>query len=359
MQSSGFLCDAALAAGHELSVFETLRRVGPTTLEQLAMEIGAAAGQRRLRALLDVLVALGAVRRRALSGADAAAPRLAANDAVAAPPSRAGGETGAGGAISVAAKGVVVSRSRAGAETGVDRAIFVPADVEVPRPVVARAGWGLLAEVIREDRPLPAEEGADAVRRLHEHLARAGAAAAQELLASLGDTSLLDLGAGAGAYSQAFLAAHPGGRATLVDRREVLALAAEWLGPLAGRARFVEGDAAEVDPGVGYRAALIANLLHLHSDDMCARLCAAATRAVAPGGVVVIKDLRVDDDRSGPIEGLLFALNMALYTEAGDVYSTSQLRAWLDDAGLVDIAELRLAAAPDAIVVVGRRSAEP
>src|ERR1051325_7056894 len=160
-------------------------------------------------------------------------------------------------------------------------------------------------------------------------------------------------------HALSFLAAHPGARATLVDRREVLALAAEWLGPLAGRAQLVEGDAAAVGLGTGHGAALLANLLHLHSPDMCARLCAAAARAVAPGGAVAVKDLRVDDDRTGPIEGLLFALNMALYTEAGDVYSTAQLRGWLAAAGLVDIAEHRLTAAPDAIVVVGRRPTDP
>jgi hypothetical protein len=76
---------------------------------------------------------------------------------------------------------------------------------------------------------------------------------------------------------------------------------------------------------------------------------------VAPGGVIVIKDLRIDDDRSGPLEGLLFALNMAVYTDAGDVYPASQLRAWLRDAGLIDIVERRLDAAPDAVVVIGRR----
>lgn len=309
LEARAFLCDAALAAAHELGVFDALRRIGSASLDELANEVGVGAGRRRLGALIDVLVALGAIERRLIIGA-AGSP------------------------------------------------VFAAAEIVPPCPVVARAGWGLLAEVIRSDRPLPAEEGSDAVRRLHEHLARAGAEAAQELVGSLGDTSLLDLGAGAGAYSQAFLAAHPGARATLVDRHEVLALAAGWLGPLAGRARFVEGDAAAVDLGGGHGAVLLANLLHLHSPDMCARLCAAAARAVAPGGVVVVKDLRVDDDRSGPIEGLLFALNMALYTEAGDVYSTSQLRAWLADAGLVDLAELRLAAAPDAIVVVGRRPSD-
>ena len=305
LEARGFLGDAAVAAGHELGVFEALARGGPGAVGEVAARIGVAATH-RLRALLDVLAALGAIRGER-SGRE---PRFVA----ALPPAPA-------------------------------------------RPVVPRDGWGRLAEVIRRDRPLPAEPGGEALRRLHHHLAGAGAAAARELIAGLGAASLLDLGAGAGAYSKAFLAANPDGRATLVDTEEVLALAAEWLGPLAGRARWVAGDAAEVDLGDGHGAALLANLLHLHSPEICARLVAAAARAVAPGGLVAIKDLRVDDDRAGPIEGLLFALNMAIYTDAGDVYSTAQLRAWLTGAGLVEIAEHRLAAAPDAIVVVARRPA--
>ncbi|HEX3757912.1 MAG TPA: class I SAM-dependent methyltransferase [Kofleriaceae bacterium] len=294
-----------MAAGHELGVFSALA-AGPAAMEEVGSRIGVAAGH-RLRALLDVLAALGAIGCERGGGA----PRFSA-------------------------------------------AAVVPA-----RPELPRAGWGLLAEVIRRDRPLPAERGAEAVRRLHHHLASAGAAAAGELVAGLDAASLLDLGAGAGAYSKAFLEANPAGRATLVDTAEVLALAAAWLGPLAHRARWIAGDAAEVDAGDGHGAALLANLLHLHSPAMCARLVAAAARAVAPGGVVVIKDLRVDDDRGGPIEGLLFALNMAIYTEAGDVYPTAQLRRWLIEAGLGEVAERRLAAAPDAIVVTGRQLRDP
>lgn len=307
MQSSGFLCDAAIAAGHELGLFEVLAPGEPMSLGPLASALGLGTGQRRLGALLDVLVARGAIRCDRSS-----VPRFAAVQEV-------------------------------------------PAHAVVPR-----MGWGLLADVIRRDQPLLVERGAggEAERRLHHHLASSGAAAAAELAQSLlGVTSLLDLGAGAGAYSQAFLAAHPDARATLVDTHEVLAIAAAWLGPLASRARLVAGDAALVDAGSGYGAVLLANVLHLHGAATCTQLVAAAARAVEPGGVVVIKDLRVDDDRSGPLEGLLFALNMAIYSDAGTVYSTGQLRAWLADAGLVDVTEHRLAASPDAIVVVARRRA--
>lgn len=329
MQSGGaFLSDAALAAGHELGVFEALAAGGSMSLDEIADATRVSTGRHRLRALLDVLAALGAVRsERAVKPLPSSAVPSSA------PPPSAPPE----------------SAMPSSATTR-----FGAASDRVPRPAIARAGWGLLADVIRGDRPLPVETG-DGLRRLHHHLADAGADAAREFASSLGGTSLLDLGAGAGAYSKAFLLAHPGASATLVDTREVLGLAVERLGELGERCRFVEGDASTVEAGEGYGAVLLANLLHLHSPAMCARLCAAAARAVAPRGVVVIKDLRLDDDRSGPLEGLLFALNMAIYTEEGNVYSTSRLRTWLTEAGLVDVEERRLVAAPDAIVVIARR----
>jgi hypothetical protein len=63
----------------------------------------------------------------------------------------------------------------------------------------------------------------------------------------------------------------------------------------------------------------------------------------------------------------MFALNMALYTEGGGVYSVDQIRTWLCDAGLELVAsdmpsdvaahviERRLKSAPEMIVMLARR----
>lgn len=301
-----FLRAAAIDAAYELGVFDAL--VTPQTFDALADRVDVRRGRWRLRALVDALVALGSMRR---------------------------------------------SPAQLHAE-GVLSVVAVP-----PRSVVPRAGWGLLADVIRTGRPLPVERGA-AERRLHAHLATAGAAAAAEvvdLLADAGAATLVDLGGGAGAYAGAFIARVPGARVTLVDVPEVVALAQERLP--AEHADFVASDIRTATLPRVYDAALLANVLHLHDPPTCAALCVAAARAVTPGGVVAIKDLRVDDGRAGPLEGLLFALNMAVYTEGGDVYETSRLRAWLQAAGLVDITEHRLESSPNAIVVLGRRAAAP
>jgi SAM-dependent methyltransferase len=288
------LRDAAIDCAHELGVFATHT---PRTLDAIADAAGLGAGRRRLRPLLDVLVALGVLAR-------------------------------VGDAVAVR---------------------------EVPaRPVVVRAGWGLAAEVMRTNRALAVEGGALELR-YHQHLLAAGAAPARELAPALGAGPLLDLGGGAGTYTRAYLAHHGEARATIVDFPEVIALARIELAELGDRVRYVAGEAVGAPVGDGFGVALLANVLHLHDAASCAALVAAAARAVAPGGLVVIKELRLDDDRAGPLEGLWFALNMALYTGGGDVYVTSQLRAWLTQAGLVELRELALATAADGICLVARK----
>jgi hypothetical protein len=135
----------------------------------------------------------------------------------------------------------------------------------------------------------------------------------------------------------------------------VLALAGPELLRFGDRVRLVEGDARRAALGSGFGTALLANLVHLHPPQSCVELCAVAAAAVEPGGQVVIKDLLLEGDHSGPLSGLLFALNMAIYTEAGDVYDVAELCRFLAQVGLVSISVQRLLAAPDAVVVSGRK----
>jgi SAM-dependent methyltransferase len=299
---------------------------------------------------------------------------------------------------------LVASGLLAWSDTPAGHSRVVPVRVP-PRPSVPRSGWGLMAEVIRRDKPLSVE-GGEIELRYHAHLATVGAAAAAELVRRCMKTgsepfpaqvvqrtgqdpprrsmSILDLGAGVGTYAAAFLDANVDAtndlagidvRATVVDYAEVIALARRAMARFGERVRFVAHDVRGArlvdepsdepgnrhssgysDSGSGHDIALLANVLHLHPPETCAELVAITARAVKPGGMVVIKDLRVDDGRAGPFEGLAFALNMAVYTGGGDVYETSQLRAWLVEAGLVGIEEVRLESQPDGIVMIGYRA---
>ena len=207
-------------------------------------------------------------------------------------------------------------------------------------------GWGELAAVIRRDRPLDASE---LLARFHAHLAAVGhddAGALATRLCALPEAArgLIDLGAGVGHYAAAFLDAAPAARATLVDRAEVLALVAP-----RDRQRLVAGDLFDVGLDERHGVALVANVVHLYDAGDGARLIA---RAAALADVVVVKDLWVEPDRSGPPAALYFALNMALYTDGGQVHPAARIAGWMAAAGLRDA---RIERMGDDAIVWGRR----
>ena len=212
-----------------------------------------------------------------------------------------------------------------------------------------REGWGRIAEVLRRDRPLARTEEA---ARFQAHLAERAVAPARELWTRIGaQGALLDAGGGVGVYATAWLDAG-GTAATVVEAQEVVALAARSVG---ARVRLVSGDVRTAALGDVYDVALLSHVLHLHAPHDCAQIVERAVAALRPGGQVVVCELEVAADRTGPAAGVLFALNMALYTDGGDAYDAGQLIGWLGGAGVVDVHVERFASAPECVRVWGRR----
>lgn len=215
-----------------------------------------------------------------------------------------------------------------------------------PDLAVPPGGWGNLAEVIRRDRALP--EDRESLERFHAHLLEAGAEPARELWKALVvEGPLLDLGGGAGAYTAAFLAVFPGQQATIADRPEVLRLAC------APGARLLEVDLLNMStPPVpaGQGAVLLANVLHLFGPAQDVQFVQFAHSVLRRGGTLIVKDLRSDTD-----EGVLFALNMALFTEEGDVHPPESLEKWVREAGFVDLRRVPLRTSPKSLVLAARK----
>ena len=223
------------------------------------------------------------------------------------------------------------------------RVLGVDPEALPPDPPVAPGGWGSLAEVIRSDRPLPEDRAS--LERFHAHLLEIGAAPARELWQRLPVPGpLLDLGGGAGAYTKAFLEARPGEQATLADRPEVLRLAQ------APGATLLGADILNISHNIRYNAALLANVLHLFGPVQIVQIVRLVQKVLNPGGVLIVKDLRSDTD-----EGVLFALNMALYTAQGDVHPPESIEQWLREAGFGAIRRLSLQASPNSLVLTATK----
>ena len=68
---------------------------------------------------------------------------------------------------------------------------------------------------------------------------------------------------------------------------------------------------------------------------------------------MAIGEFIVNEDRTGPVEPLAFAVNMLVHTEHGDAYTLGQIRSWLQEAGFVNVRTLA-APAPSPLILADK-----
>jgi predicted O-methyltransferase YrrM len=204
-------------------------------------------------------------------------------------------------------------------------------------PAGSRPGGAGAAFIFREGIESAMESEASA---RHLTLALAGRARnvapvlAQKLPLE-GARTILDVGGGTGIYSIALLQRHPGLRAMVFDRAEVLKVAAEMAQTygVTDRLELVAGDMFTDALPTGADISLLSNILHDWDVPECETLVSRCAAAVSPGGRVVIHDVFLNDDLGGPIATALYSAALFVQTE-GRAYSAAEYRAMLEKAGL-------------------------
>jgi len=150
---------------------------------------------------------------------------------------------------------------------------------------------------------------------------------------------VLDVGGGSGAYSMAFVHAREGILTTVFDLPNVTPLTREYIDQegLSEKVETVEGDYNKDNLGSNFDLVFLSAIVHINSYDQNKALIHKASKALNPGGQVVIHDFIMDDDRTAPAFGTLFSLNMLVGTEAGDTYTESEVRSWMGEAELSNV----------------------
>jgi precorrin-6B methylase 2 len=154
--------------------------------------------------------------------------------------------------------------------------------------------------------------------------------------------SVLDLAAGSGVWGITLAQASPHVTVRAVDWPEVLAVTrrvAERLG-LGERLTTVAGDLLEADFGSGHQVATLGHILHSEGSERSRALLHRTHAALAPGGTIAIAEFLVNADRRGPPNGLVFAVNMLVNTDAGGTYSFEEIAGWLAEAGFANPRQL-------------------
>jgi SAM-dependent methyltransferase len=163
---------------------------------------------------------------------------------------------------------------------------------------------------------------------------------------------LLDIGGASGSYTIAFLRKNPQMTAVLFDLEGVLPMARERLVAegLGDRVEFVAGDFYKDELPRGCDLALLSAIIHQNSPEENLELFRKIYRALLPGGVLVVRDHIMDETRTHPSAGALFALNMLINTRGGDTYTFQEVREALQGTGFADVQLLRTGERMDCLV---------
>jgi len=220
-------------------------------------------------------------------------------------------------------------------------------------------GWSDLTEVAKKgpgsERKPPKPMDMDSRKAFIGAMHVIGKSLSEEIVGSLelGDyRKLLDIGGGSGTYSIAFLRHNPQLRAILFDLKDVIPMAKERISPegLLDRIELVAGDFYSDDLPGGCDLALLSAIIHQNSRQQNRELFMKVYRSLEPGGMLLIRDHIMDEQRTWPPEGALFAINMLINTLGGDTYTFNEVAQGLKEAGFTDIRLLRSGERMDCVV---------
>ncbi|XP_033003500.1 acetylserotonin O-methyltransferase-like [Lacerta agilis] len=145
-----------------------------------------------------------------------------------------------------------------------------------------------------------------------------------------------DLGGCTGDLAKEYISLYPNSTVTILDLPEVVETGKKhFVSSEEHRITFHEGDAFK-DPIPEADLYIVARTLHCFSEEKCVQLLTRLHKACKPGGGVLVVEIVLNEDRTGPFEAHIYAVVMLLLTQ-GKERTPSEYNALLSAAGFKDI----------------------
>jgi hypothetical protein len=152
--------------------------------------------------------------------------------------------------------------------------------------------------------------------------------------------ALMDVGGGSGVIPIEVCRAFPALRATVYDLPFVCDIAAGKIedAGMSTRIATAPGDfLADQSLPSGHDVILLSSILHNWNEETDRSLLAKCFAALPSGGALIISEILLNDQRTGPAEAALMGLTMLVGTKGGKNYSGSEYTTWLSETGFENI----------------------
>jgi SAM-dependent methyltransferase len=165
---------------------------------------------------------------------------------------------------------------------------------------------------------------------------------APQQLASIdlsGVRSVLDIGGGSGAFSMEFVTRKPELEATVFDLPNVVPITKIFLEKEGFSDRILthSGDYTTDDLPKGFDMAFLSAIIHSNSLEINQDLIKKCYASLNKNGRIVIQDWIMNNERTLPVAGAVFAINMLVGTEAGDCFTEQEVSGMLTAVGFKNI----------------------
>lgn len=182
------------------------------------------------------------------------------------------------------------------------------------------------------------------------------AQALAKFLSLAGRGRLLDVAGGSGIYACSMVAHNPWLEAAVFERPPVDRVAAEAIANrgFAGRVQVVAGDMFNEDLPDGFDVHLISNVVHDWDEPKVFEILQKSAAALPDGGLLVIHDAFINNDKSGPLPVASYSA-LLMHSTEGKCYSPAELEPMLAKLGFQDMA-FRATAADRGMVTAVKRA---
>ncbi len=154
-----------------------------------------------------------------------------------------------------------------------------------------------------------------------------------------GIKTILDVGGGSGAYSMEFINKKSEVEPTVFDLPNVIPITKGFIERegFSGKIKTFEGDYTTDGLPSGFDMVFLSAVIHSNPLEINRSLIKKCFNSLNNTGTIVIQDWIMNNERTQPVSGTVFAINMLVGTEGGDCFTEEEVTGMLNAAGFENI----------------------